>query len=299
VKFGLIGAAGFIAPRHIAAIHTVGGDLVAACDYADSVGHLDALFPDVEFFQSPAAFYSCCQRRGVDCIVVCTPNYRHTDHVIAGLRIGADVLCEKPLVLSGAEAVALQALEGVTGRRVWTVLQLRHLPVLRELRVEVQGSGQERYRVDVEYTTRRGRWYDVSWKGDPNRSGGVAANIGAHLFDLLTWVFGPAEAVEVEAAGPRFVRGSCHLRHADAHWTLSVDAPMDGTDARRCLQVRAGGAADRKIDLSPSFRVLHTEVYRALLRGEGCGIDDVLPGLTLMEYAVDAAAHVGATSAAR
>jgi UDP-N-acetyl-2-amino-2-deoxyglucuronate dehydrogenase len=301
-RFGLLGAAGYIAPRHLRAIRDVGGVLVAAADPHDSVGILDSYFPEAEFFTDSSAFHRHVAGK-IDVLAVCTPNYLHTPHTAFGFGAGADVICEKPLALSVAEARALQTLEEGAGRKVWTVLQLRHLPEVRALRDEIQQFARRR-KVKVEYVTRRGRWYGASWKGDDLLSGGVVANVGSHLFDLLAWVFAEPNPVKrlpatvtVTEANPARVRGTVTLARADVEFLLSV-APADlppghPGSAHRVLTVDGepldltGGASG-----GVSFTDLHTEVYRATLAGAGWRISDALPGIALVEAVRKAAARL-------
>ena len=294
--FGLIGAAGYIAPRHLAAIATVGGKLLFACDLHDSVGVLDSYFPKAEFSQSPPAFFNACAAAGVDYVVVCTPNHRHVDHVLAAFGAGADVICEKPLALSRPETAALAAMERATGRRVYTVLQLRELSQVRALRERIHASAPQRHDVRVAYVSRRGAWYFTSWKGDETRSGGVAANIGAHLFDLLTWLFGAPIEVEVHERSLARVRGRVLLVEAEVNFLLSVDPtdlPSGAGHAHRVLSVD-GRALDLTRDAAwdegvgqhipepdVAFTNAHVAVYRGVLAGDGWTIEDVQPGIDL------------------
>jgi UDP-N-acetyl-2-amino-2-deoxyglucuronate dehydrogenase len=277
-KFALIGAAGFVAPRHMAAISAVGGDLVAACDLHDSVGVLDRYFPDAAFFQSPPAFFSYCKAAHVDYFVICTPNHRHIDHTLAALSCGADVLCEKPLVLSGAELSALSAMEKVTGQSVYSVLQLRSAPLVRALK---ESPPPDRASVVVNYVTRRGAWYHASWKGDRDRSGGVTANIGSHIFDLLTWVFGAHTTICLDSPPGARVRGALTLERADVKFALSVEGsdlpPGYAGYAHRILTING-----ETLSLDAGFTDLHTVVYQELLRGKGWTISDVREGIELV-----------------
>ena len=289
-RFGLLGAAGYIAPRHMRAIRDVGGVLVAAADPHDSVGILDSYFPEADFFTDVAAFRRHVAGK-IDVLTICTPNWLHTPHTAFGFGAGADVICEKPLALSTAEARALQTLEQGAGRKVYTVLQLRHLPDVCALREEIQRFPRRR-KVNVEYVTRRGRWYGASWKGDDLLSGGVVANVGSHLFDLLAWIFAEPDAakrvlasVTVTEASLTRVRGTVTLPRADVEFLLSLDPddlPPGIGPAHRVLTVD-GEPLDLTGGGGTFFTDLHTEVYRATLAGAGWRISDALPGIALVE----------------
>ena len=307
-NFAVIGVGGYIAPKHLKAIADVGGTLVAACDLSDSVGVLDGFFPGARFFQSPPAFYAYLadvRRRtpnGRFFLTVCTPNHKHVSHTLDGVNAGWDVICEKPVTLSVGEAQGLRAMSEANGRTVWTVLQLRHNPELVALR-ERMLLKRERSNVTVEYVTPRGQWYDVGWKGDPDRSGGIAVNIGAHLFDILQWTFGQplSKGVTVDYASRRAVGGSLKLERADVTWALSVDPqdlPGHPTFAEWAANPRAfaprrtmtvdgevvdltGGAAATAG--AGGFTDLHTEVYRSILTGRGAHLNTVILSMQLLD----------------
>lgn len=289
LSFALIGAAGFVAPRHLQAIASVGGRLEAASDPSDSVGVLDQFFPQARFFTEIERFDRHLEKlrrqgQGVDYVSICSPNYLHDAHVRLALRTRAHAICEKPLVISPWNLDALSALEREFERRVWTILQLRHLPAIRELRSasrqQLEGRAR-RHRVELRYVTPRGPWYDVSWKGQPERSGGIAMNIGVHFFDLLLWLYGPCEGVQLIEVGPRRMQGEMVLRNADVSWLLSVE---DADLARR------NGVAERHmvvdgvpVDLSAhSSHPPHTTSYRHILSGEGFGIEAARPAIELV-----------------
>jgi UDP-N-acetyl-2-amino-2-deoxyglucuronate dehydrogenase len=230
MNFGLIGAAGYIAPRHMQAIRDTGHSLVAAIDPHDCVGRLDSFFPDAHFFTEIERFDRFLEkrRRGpaedrVQYVSVCSPNYLHDAHVRLALRVKAHAICEKPLVISPWNLDALEELEAEHRCRVYNVLQLRLIPALLELkrRIAVQ-TARERAEVSLGYITRRGRWYDVSWKGSPEKSGGVALNIGIHFFDLLLWLFGEVEDSRVHLSRPRKMAGLLTLERARVRWFLST-----------------------------------------------------------------------------
>lgn len=291
-NFALIGAAGYIAPRHMQAIHDTGNRLVAAVDPKDSVGVLDKYFPGARFFIEIERFdrFLEKQRREasaerVQYVSVCSPNYLHDAHCRLGLRVHADVICEKPLVLSPWNLDGLVALEEELGQRIFTVLQLRLLPKLIALREQLRAQPPaRRAQVSLSYVTRRGPWYQISWKGDAHKSGGVAMNIGVHFFDLLLWLFGPCARSEVHLNEPSKMAGMLELQHADVSWFLSIDASdlpagylESGKPAYRSLTMNG-----QELEFSSGFTELHTEVYRDVLAGRGYGLGDARASIELV-----------------
>jgi UDP-N-acetyl-2-amino-2-deoxyglucuronate dehydrogenase len=290
-NFALVGASGFVAPRHMKAIREAGGRLVAAIDPHDAAGALDRWFEDTRFFTEIERFDRHLEklRRGpeegrVRWVSVCSPNYLHDAHIRLALRAGCDVLCEKPIVVNPWNLDALRTMEQETGRRVRTVLQLRYHPKIVALRERVLKAGAKRHRVDLRYVSRRGPWYFVSWKGDESRSGGLAMNIGVHFFDLLLWIFGKAGASEVIRRDPATMEGNLRLERADVHWLLSVD-PVHlppGPDGKRLNVYRAFVVDGDEVEFSEGFEDLHVTVYREALAGRGFGIDDAYPSIELV-----------------
>ena len=290
-NFALVGAAGFVAPRHLKAIAETGNVLVAACDPHDSVSVIDQYFPDTAFFTEVERFDRFLEKRRrmseserVHYLSICSPNYLHDAHVRLALRVGAHAVCEKPLVISPWNLDQLVALEQEYGRRVFTVLQLRLLPQLRELKqkLESQPPG-ERADVELTYITGRGRWYGVSWKGVMEKSGGLALNIGVHFFDLLIWLYGKPLESSVFVSKADKMSGVFELERARVRWFLSVDR-NDLPAATRT----AGKTAFRSItsdghelEFSDGFPDLHTAVYRDVLDGRGFSIEDVRPSIQL------------------
>lgn len=280
--FALIGAGGYIAPRHMGAIKAVGGDLLVAFDPNDSVGILDGHFPDAHFFTEFERFdrhLDKLRRRGtqIDRVAICSPNYLHDAHVRFALRSGADAICEKPLVLNPWNIDGLEALERETGRRVSTILQLRLHPAILALRDRVARSGR-RHAVDLTYVTSRGRWYHASWKGDEAKSGGIATNIGVHFFDMLGFVFGPLERQTAVLREPRRASGVLHYRDADVRWFLSVDRSDLPAHVRGVKTTfRAVSLDGEDVEFSEGFTDLHTRSYEAILAGGGYGLADVRP----------------------
>lgn len=292
-NFALVGVGGFIAPRHLQAIHDTGHRLVAALDPHDAVVILDRYSYDVAYFREFERFdrhVEKLRRAGnedrIDYVSICSPNYLHDAHVRFALRVGADAICEKPLVLNPWNLDALQELEAETGRRVYTVLQLRLHPAIVALkrRVEAAEGRDRRYEVDLTYVTARGNWYFASWKGDVQRSGGIATNIGVHFFDMLLWIFGPVSALEVHLSDARKMAGVLRLERATVRWFLSVDcndvppsAVRQGKTIHRALTIDG-----EEFDFSRGFDDLHTAVYRDILTGGGFGIEDARPSIQLV-----------------
>ena len=288
-NFGLIGAAGYIAPRHMKAIRDTGNRLAAAVDPHDSVGIIDSYFPDARFFTEIERFDRHLEKQRrmeggdrVRYISICSPNYLHDAHVRLALRVEAHAICEKPLVINPWNLDALEELESEHGARVYTVLQLRLLPAMIALKASLaENPGREKASVELTYITRRGAWYATSWKGSEEKSGGVAMNIGIHFFDLLTWLFGSVEHTEVHIRQPRRMAGLLDLERAEVRWFLSLD---DG-DLPEAVR-REGGYASRsmtvdceELDLSAGFADLHTRVYEDILAGRGFGIADARPSI--------------------
>jgi UDP-N-acetyl-2-amino-2-deoxyglucuronate dehydrogenase len=273
------------------AIAETGNTLVAALDPKDSVGVLDQHFPDAHFFVEFERFdrhVDKLRRRGtpIAFVSVCSPNYLHDAHVRFGLRAGANVICEKPLVLNPWNVDALADFERESGRRVYTILQLRLHPVIAALRERTQARAAGSPKVDVEltYVTSRGRWYHTSWKGDVARSGGVATNIGVHFFDMLQWVYGPVQESRVHLRTESAAAGYLELDGARVRWFLSIDAEDLPSSARARGQrtfrsIRIGGD---ELEFSEGFTDLHTASYRELLGGAGFGLHDAKPSIELV-----------------
>jgi UDP-N-acetyl-2-amino-2-deoxyglucuronate dehydrogenase len=290
-NFALIGAAGYVAPRHLKAIGDTQNRLVAAVDPHDAVGFLDRYSFDVRFFTEVERFDRHLDklRRGasserVHYVSICSPNYLHDSHIRLALRAGADAICEKPLVINPWNLDALAELERETGRTVNTVLQLRLHPRLVELHDRiVQEPASWQHEVSLTYVTARGRWYDTSWKGSDERSGGLVTNIGIHLFDLLLWLFGPVAACEVHLRERRRMAGFLELPRARVRWFLSADAddlpfaPQPGLKTT----LRSITLDDEAIEFSEGFGDLHTRVYQETLAGRGFGIEDSRPAIEL------------------
>jgi UDP-N-acetyl-2-amino-2-deoxyglucuronate dehydrogenase len=290
-RFALIGAAGYIAPRHLKAIHETGNALVAAMDPHDSVGILDQFFPDARFFTEIERFDRHIEklRRGpeegrVHVVSVCSPNYLHDAHIRLALRAGADAICEKPLVINPWNLDAIEEIEAETGRRVNTVLQLRLHPQLMALKERLaDGNSSVRHEVELTYITTRGGWYDVSWKGSEERAGGIATNIGIHFFDLLLWLFGGVQECVVHLHDRRRMAGALELERARVRWFLSTEAsdlPFAPEPGIRTTH-RSITVDGEEVEFSEGFTDLHTRVYEETLAGRGFRIADARPSITL------------------
>jgi len=283
-NFALIGAAGYIAPRHLKAIKETGNNLVAALDKSDSVGILDSFFPQADFFTEFERFDRHLEMlrrkepdRAVHFVSICSPNYLHDAHCRFALRIGADAICEKPVVLNPWNIDALQEAEKEYGHRIFSVLQLRLHPQIIELKKKIESNSTNRmYDIDLTYITARGRWYFFSWKGNEEKSGGIATNIGVHFFDMLSWIFGPPQKNIVHIKKPDIASGYLELKKARVRWFLSLrfeDLPQEvhnaGKRSYRCITI------DREpFDFTDGFQDLHTKLYEEVLKGNGFGLDE-------------------------
>ncbi len=289
-NFVLIGAAGFVAPRHMRAIKDNGHRLVAALDKNDSVGVIDSYFPDAAFFTEFERFERHIQklkREGthIDYVSVCSPNYLHDAHIRFGLNIGADVICEKPLVLNPWNLESLIDIEGDSGRRVYSILQLRLHPSILELKRKIEAGGPDKiYDIDLSYITSRGMWYYTSWKGEENKSGGIATNIGIHFFDMLQWIFGPVTRNDVHVHAHDRACGYLELKQARVKWFLSINydtlpeyVKQRGGTTFRCICVNG-----EEIEFSGGFNDLHTLSYEAILDGWGFGLSEATPAVEVV-----------------
>ncbi len=281
-KFALIGGGGYIAPRHMIAIKDTNNTLAAMLDPSDSVGIIDSHFPEAEFFTEFERFdrYLDKQRRsgnGIDYVSICSPNYLHDSHIRFGLRSGADVICEKPLVLNPWNIDGLLDIEKDTGHKLNTILQLRLHPAIIALRDQVQSqSSGRKHEVDLTYITSRGHWYLQSWKGDVKKSGGIATNIGVHFFDMLHFIFGDLQTNTVHLSEPTKAAGYLEYANARVRWFLSIDindvpeaARSQGQRTYRSITVDGD-----EIEFSGGFTDLHTRSYQEILAGRGFGLED-------------------------
>lgn len=289
-KFALIGAAGFIAPRHMKAIQETGNDLLAAYDLTDSVGIMDSYFPHADFFTEFERFdrhIDKLKRHGkaIDYVTICSPNYLHDAHIRFALRSGADAICEKPLVLNPWNMDALQEIESDYGKRIYTILQLRLHPAIIALknRIDAEQDGQV-HDIDLTYITSRGHWYYTSWKGDNQKSGGIATNIGVHFFDMLSWIFGAVKSQEVHVMSHDRAAGYMELEKARVRWFLSINADTLPDEAKsagkktyRTLTIDGDG-----FEFSDGFTDLHTTSYQHILDGHGFGLDEARNSVDLV-----------------
>lgn len=292
-NFAVIGVGGYVAPRHLRAIRDTNNRLVAAIDPKDSVGILDQYSFDVKFFTEFERFDRHLEklRRGpeenrVHFISVCSPNYLHDAHCRLALRVGADVICEKPLVINPWNFEALEELEAETKHRIHTILQLRVHPELIKLKQALQND-TDRHDVVLTYITSRGPWYHVSWKGQQDKSGGIATNIGVHFFDLLLWLFGSPVNVRVYHSDDQRMSGFIELERARVRWFLSVnpqDLPSQAKVAGKTT-FRSITVDGKEVEFSEGFTDLHTRVYEETLAGRGFGIQEARPSIELT-YAI-------------
>jgi UDP-N-acetyl-2-amino-2-deoxyglucuronate dehydrogenase len=291
-NFAITGVAGYIAPRHLQAIKATGNQLVAAVDTHDSVGVLDRYFQDVSFFTEFERFdrhleklKRLSEEERVHYVSICSPNFLHDAHMRFALRIGADAICEKPLVLNPWNLDSIQEMEKETGHRVNTVLQLRVHPALLELKNKIANSPKkEKHEVLLTYITSRGLWYNYSWKGVKEKSGGVATNIGVHFYDFLMWLFGSVKNSSVYLSEFNKMSGFLELENANVRWFLSIDkndlpaeAVKDGKTTYRSITIDGD-----EVEFTNGFTELHTKIYEEVLKGNGFGIDDARAAIELV-----------------
>ena len=276
-NFALVGAAGYIAPRHMRAIKDTGNNLIAALDKNDSVGILDSYFPEADFFTEFERFdrhIEKLKRKGIktDFVSVCSPNYLHDAHIRFGLRVGADVICEKPVVLNPWNIDALAEIEKETGNKIFTILQLRLHSAIIALKEKIDSEkSSQMHKVNLDYITSRGHWYYASWKGDIEKSGGIATNIGVHFFDMLMWIFGDVKENIVTEHSKDTASGILKLEKANVNWRLSIDAKnlpekerASGKRTYRTLDIDG-----ESFEFSDGFTELHTISYENILAGKG------------------------------
>jgi UDP-N-acetyl-2-amino-2-deoxyglucuronate dehydrogenase len=289
-NFALIGAAGYIAPRHMKAIKETGNNLVAALDKSDNVGILDSYFPEANFFTEFERFdrhlYKLRkEENGVDYVSVCSPNYLHDSHVRYALRYGANAICEKPLVLNPWNVDSLAEIERETGKRVYTILQLRLHPAVIALRERYNLPIEKKWDVDLHYITSRGKWYHVSWKGDTTKSGGIVTNIGIHFFDMLLWIFGDAKAFRVDAYTNDTASGTLELERANVRWFLSINEDTLPKEVRAAGKrtFRSLTIGGEEAEFSEGFTDLHTESYKRILANSGFTLEDARKSIVLTQ----------------
>ena len=280
-RFALIGAAGFIAPRHMRAVKETGHSIVCALDRFDSVGVMDSYFPEADFFTEFERFDRHIEKlrlrkTPIDYVSICSPNYLHDAHIRFGLRNHADVICEKPLVLNPWNIDSLADLQRESGRKVYNILQLRLHPAIIALKQRIEEAGDRKHDVDLTYITSRGNWYYTSWKGDLSKSGGIATNIGVHFYDMLSWIFGPVQRNVVHVHTHDRAAGFLEFEKARVRWFLSINIDTIPSDV-----IAAGKRTYRSLSIdgvsfefSEGFTELHTESYRRILNGQGFELEE-------------------------
>ncbi|MFP4487013.1 MAG: Gfo/Idh/MocA family protein [Campylobacterales bacterium] len=293
-SFALIGS-GYIAPRHMRAIKETGNQLVAFYDPKDSVGVVDSYFPDAHFFTEFERFDRHIDKRrrkseGVEYVSICSPNYLHDSHIRFALRSEAHAICEKPLVLNPWNIDALVEIESEGDKKIYNILQLRLHPSIIKLKESRNKS--KRAQIELTYITSRGRWYDVSWKGDVSKSGGVATNIGIHFFDMLMWIYGGVKRSRLHILTPHTASGFLELEDADVKWFLSTDAthlPSCTGEQRTYRSIKDG---DKELEFSDGFTDLHTRSYERILDGRGFGLEEARASIELV-YAIRNSKPIG------
>ena len=290
-NFALIGAAGYIAPRHMKAIKDTGNNLLAAMDPSDSVGIMDSYFPKSYFFTEFERFDRHIEKLKydenikLDYVSICSPNYLHDAHMRFALRSGADAICEKPLVLNPWNIDKLQKVEENTGKKIYNILQLRVHPSIIALREKILAENKDtKFEVELTYLTSRGNWYNTSWKGDESKSGGVATNIGVHFFDMLLWLFGTVQIIKVDKRELNTAAGYLEFDNARVKWFLSTDGnnlPKEVTEKGQTT-FRSITINGEELEFSDGFTDLHTRVYQDILDGKGYGISDARAAIEIV-----------------
>lgn len=288
-NFAIIGIAGYIAPRHVKAIKDTGNKLIAALDPFDSVGFLDSYFPEADYFSEYERFdrhIDKLKRQGIktDYISICSPNYLHDSHIRFALKNGSEAICEKPLVLNPWNVDALAEIEKETGKKVNTILQLRLHPSIIKLKQKIEQNQQKIYDIDLTYITSRGNWYYFSWKGDIQKSGGIATNIGIHFFDMLIWLFGEVKEQKVFLSQHNKASGFIFLKNARVRWFLSLDINDMPIELREQSKrtFRSITLDGEEIEFSDGFTDLHTESYKNIIAGNGFGLAQARPSIELV-----------------
>ena len=283
VRFGLIGASGYIAPRHMEAIKSIGGDLVTLLDPNDSVGVIDRYHPKATYFSEYERFDREVDRlkrmgKGLDYISIASPNYLHDAHMRFSLKNGSHAICEKPLVLNPYSISSLEELQVETGKKIYPILQLRLHQSIIDLKEKV--GNKKNNKVELKYVTPRGKWYHYSWKGDEVKSGGIATNIGIHFFDMLLWIFGDVKNNYVEYHTKQNTSGYLELDRANVEWSLSVDKrDLPHSDWKAFRTIKVNG---KEVNFSDGFTDLHTKSYQEILNGNGFTLEDSKPALDLV-----------------
>ena len=299
-RFALIGASGYVAPRHVQAIKATGNYLVAATDPHDNVGFLDAYYPDAAFFTEFERFDRYMdklknQNKGVDFVSICSPNHLHDAHIKSALRWGADAICEKPMVLNPWNIDVLKRVEKESGKKIWNILQLRKHPTIVALKKKVDAAASDKiFDVDLSYITSRGLWYYASWKGQEEKSGGIATNIGVHFFDMLSWVFGNVKENVVHLHNHDRAAGYLEFEKARVRWFLSINGEVlpDEIKAKGQRTYRSVTIEGEKLEFSDGFTDLHTRVYERVLSGNGYGLEDARKAIEIV-HSVRAQSPIG------
>ena len=290
-NFSLIGASGYIAPRHLKAIKDTNNNLLAALDRFDSVGIMDSYFPDADFFVETERFDRHLEKlkydkgMNLDYVSICTPNYLHDAHIRMALRRGADAICEKPLVTNPWNLDALQKMEKESGQRVWSILQLRLHQSIIDLKKKVDASPKNKvFDIDLTYLTSRGNWYYTSWKGDTQKSGGIATNIGVHFYDMLSWIFGDVKENIVHVQTHDRASGYLEFERARVRWFLSINYELlpQEIKAKGQRTYRSITIQDEELEFSGGFTDLHTKVYKGVLEGNGYGIEETRKAIEIV-----------------
>lgn len=299
-NFALVGVAGYIAPRHVKAIKETGNQLIACLDNFDCVGYLDAHFPEADFFYEFERFERHIDKlrrsnQKIDYVSICSPNYLHDSHIRFALRNRAHAICEKPLVLNPWNVNALVEMEKETGCNIYNILQLRLHPSIIALKQKIDSDFTDRiYDIDLAYITSRGKWYDYSWKGNSEKSGGVATNIGVHFFDMLLWIFGDIVESVVHISEKHKAAGFLQLKRARVRWFLSIDYNdiPEAIKAKGQRTYRSITIGSEEIEFSEGFTDLHTLSYREILSGNGFRVAEALPCIDAA-YSIRNAAPIG------
>jgi len=294
VNFALIGASGYIAPRHMKAIKETGNELVATLDPHDAIGIIDSYFPQASFFTKFERFDRFVDKwhrdgnRKIEYIGITTPNYLHDTHIRFALKSGADAICEKPLVLNPHNIDQLKVIESETGKKVYNILQLRLHPSIIALKEKVSKElaqyPDKVYDIDLTYLTSRGKWYFISWKGDESKSGGIASNVGVHFYDMLSWIFGEVKENIVHLKIPDTNAGLLRLKNANVRWFLSVNYDYIPEDIKASGQTtyRSITVDGEEIEFSSGFKDLHTRSYEEILAGNGFGLEDAYGSINIV-----------------
>ena len=293
-KFALIGASGYIAPRHMQAIKETGGELIAAYDPFDSIGIMDSFFPNSKYFNEFERFERFVDKSRnskstkIDYISVASPNFLHDSHIRFALKNDCDVICEKPLVLNPHNIHQLIKVQNETNKKVYSILQLRLHPQIKQLKKNIEDQLSKNpnkiFDIELTYITSRGPWYDISWKGDLNKSGGIATNIGIHFFDMLSWIFGEVIDSKIFLKNARTNSGLLTLKNANIKWFLSIDKSYlpDSVLLNNSTTYRSISIEGEEIEFSNGFIDLHTESYSNILKGNGYGIEEALQSIEIV-----------------